>query len=273
MKVEKTKRTFKQWFKDEVNETKVLFKGLPAVPFAVICLSFIVMNLLATVALYNVEWAAGDIGIIVSWLSFLFGDMFVKRYGAKGAIKIQVAALFIALTTLAIMALGAFLEKALWGANYTLGVFSWETNADNGMVTLWTIGASAAAFLISAVVDAIISNAILTKFKKRTSFKAHAVAAWGSTFVGQFVDNLVFAFLFTFIASRVPGLQMSWGLQPVTVLAVFTCAIIGGLTELVLQVIFSPIGFKVAEKWRKEGVGAEYIALVPQAQEVNTDLE
>ena len=268
-----TKRTFKQWFKNEVLETKVLFKDLPAVPFAVICLSFIVMNLLATVALYNVGWAAGDIGIIVSWHSFLFGDMFVKRYGAKGAIKIQAAALFIALITLAIMAGGAFLEKALWGENYTLGVFSWEINAENGMVTLWTIGVSGFAFLISAIVDAIISNKILTKFKKRTSFKAHAVAAYASTFVGQFVDNLIFGFLFTFIASRVPGLQMSWGLSPVTVLAVFSCAIIGGLTELVLQIIFSPVGFKVAENWRKRGVGAEYVALVPQAKEVNTDIQ
>lgn len=273
MKEKKERRSFKQWVKDEIHETKVLFKGLPAIPFTMVVLSFILMNLLATVPLFNEPWIAGDCGIIVSWLAFLFGDMLVKRYGAKGSIKINITALLIALMVMGLLASGSAIEKGLFGANYSLGLFSWEFSLTNGMVTLWTLGASATAFIVSIVFNSLISNKILVAFKKRTSFKAYATAAYVSTFVGQFIDNIVFAFLFTFIASRIPEMQTAWSLQPVTVLAVIVCGLTGAVLELVLEVIFSPIGFKVAERWRKEGIGAEYIALVPGAQEVNTNVD
>lgn len=270
------KRTFKEWIKKEVHETKVLFKGLPAIPFTMICLSFILMNLLATVALYNEWWIAGDVGIIVSWLAFLFGDMIVKRYGAKASIKIQIAALLVALFTMGILAAGSAIENSIYaeaianGEYYPmLSLFSWEFNINNGMVTLWTLGASSLAFVVANVFNALVSKFVLLKFKKRTSFKAYATAAYISTFVGQFIDNLIFAFSFTFFASRI-GL---WGMSPLTVLAMFTCSLTGAILELVLEVIFSPIGYKIAEHWRKEGIGQEYIALVPEAQEVNTNID
>jgi len=273
IKEKKKRRTFKEWIKDEVHETKVLFKGLPAIPFTMVCLSFILMNLLATVPLYNEPWIAGDVGIIVSWMAFLFGDMFVKRYGAKGSIKIQIAALLVALLTMGLLAAGSAIEVAKFGANYCLGIFSWQFDLEHGAVTLWTLGASAAAFVVATLFNSFISDFVLVKFKERTSFKAYATAAYISTFVGQFVDNIVFAMLFTFIASRIPQMQTAWSLQPVSFLAIVVCALTGAVLELLLEVIFSPIGFKVAERWRKEGIGAEYIALVPEAQEVNTNVD
>ena len=275
-KVEKQKRSLRQWLKDEAHETRVLFKGLPSIPFAAVCISFILMNLLATVALYNEWWIAGDVGIIVSWIAFLFGDMFVKRYGAKGAIKIQIAALAVALVTFGILAAGSAIETALYGSYIATGeyypmlsLFSWEFNIDTGMVTLWTLGSSALAFIVANIFNAVVSRFILVRFKQRTSFKAYATAAYISTFIGQFVDNMIFASTFTFIASRI-GL---WGMSPVTVLGIVMCSFTGALLELIFEVVFSPIGFKVAERWRKEGVGAEYIALVPDAQEVNTNVD
>lgn len=271
--VKKERRTFKKWIQDEVHETKVLFKGLPAIPFAMVCLSFILMNLLATVPLFQTSWIAGDVGIIVSWLSFMVGDMFVKRYGAKGSIKINLAALLVALFTMGLLAIGSSIEVAKFGMNYSLGLFNWSFDLQHGAVTLWTLGASAAAFIVATIFNSVVSKFILTKFKERTSFKAYAAAAYGSTFVGQFVDNIVFAMLFTFIASRIPEMQTAWSLEPLTILAAVTCALTGAVLELLLEVVFSPIGFKVAEKWRKEGVGAEYVALVPEAQEVNTNVE
>ena len=271
--MKKQKRSIKEWFKQEMYETKVLFKGIPAIPFTMVVMSFILMNLLATVPLYNVSWAAADVGILVSWMAFLFGDMFVKRYGAKGSIKIQMAALIIAFITMGILAGGSALEVLLCGENYTLGLFSWKFDMEHGAVTLWTLGVSGIAFIVSNIFNSLISKFVLTKFKKRTSFKAYATAAYTSTFVGQFIDNFIFAMLFTFIASRIPEMQTAWSLQPVTFLAVVVCALTGSVLELLLEVIFSPIGFKVADRWRKEGVGAEYIALVPDAQEVNTDVE
>ncbi len=268
----KPRKSFKEWLKQDWHETKVLFKGIPAIPFAMVCMSFILMNILATVPLYNESWIAGDAGIIVSWMAFLFGDMFVKRYGAKGSIKIQLASLVIALFTLGILAAGSAIESALWGTN-ALSLFSWKFDMEHGAVTLWTLGASAAAFIISNIFNSLISDRILRKFKDKTSFKAYATAAYVSTFIGQFVDNIIFAMLFTYIASRNPQMQIAWALQPITLLATVTCAITGGILELLLEVIFSPIGFKVAERWRKEGIGAEYIALVPDAKEVNSNVD
>lgn len=35
------------------------------------------------------------------------------------------------------------------------------------------------------------------------------------------------------------------------------------------QVILSPVGFKIAQNWRKNGVGHAYVDLVDEAKEVN----
>ena len=48
-------------------------------------------------------------------------------------------------------------------------------------------------------------------------------------------------------------------------------ALVGAVVELLCQVIFSPLGYKIASNWRKNGIGNEYIALVKEAQEVNDD--
>ena len=47
----------------------------------------------------------------------------------------------------------------------------------------------------------------------------------------------------------------------------------GMVIELIGQMIFSPIGFKIANSWRKNNVGQEYVDLVKEAQEVNKNLD
>lgn len=65
--------------------------------------------------------------------------------------------------------------------------------------------------------------------------------------IGQFVDNLVFA-------SLVSKIFFGWTWKQV----VF-CSLAGAIAELLSEVIFSPIGFKVCKKWEKNNVGADYI--------------
>lgn len=36
-------------------------------------------------------------------------------------------------------------------------------------------------------------------------------------------------------------------------------ALCGMIVELIFQIIFSPIGFKIANRWKKENIGEEYI--------------
>lgn len=84
---------FKTWLKKDWHETKVLFKCLPALPFAILSAALIAMNFLANKGIVSQSWFSMDAGIIVSWVSFLAGDTLVKRFGAKAAIKINIAAI------------------------------------------------------------------------------------------------------------------------------------------------------------------------------------
>ena len=56
----------KSWFKKDWNETKTLFRCLPALPFAVLCAALIAMNILANKTIVNETWIALDAGICVS---------------------------------------------------------------------------------------------------------------------------------------------------------------------------------------------------------------
>jgi len=47
-----------------------------------------------------------------------------------------------------------------------------------------------------------------------------------------------------------------------TVLQCSTCALTGALAELVMEVAFSPIGYRITKKWRRESVGAEYLLAI-----------
>ena len=65
----------KNWFKKDWNETKVLFRCLPALPFAILCGALIAMNILANKTIVNESWIALDAGIAVSWISFRFWSL------------------------------------------------------------------------------------------------------------------------------------------------------------------------------------------------------
>ena len=97
----------KNWLKNDWQETKVLFKCLPALPFAVLCAALIAMNFLANKAIVSESWISLDAGIIVSWIAFLAGDMLVKRFGAKASIKVNVASIGVQLLAIGLLTLGA----------------------------------------------------------------------------------------------------------------------------------------------------------------------
>ena len=81
------------------------------------------------------------------------------------------------------------------------------------------------------------------------SFLVYAVRTYISTAVGQFADNLVFALI-------VSHIFFGWSM-----LQCITCSVTGMIVELLCEVIFSPIGFSVCKKWKKDNVGKEYFEL------------
>lgn len=240
-----------KWLKNEIKVSQVLFRSVPGVVLSLLLLSIVLMNLLASVALVNTSWIALDAGIFVAFIGFLLLDMIVKRFGAKAAIRVTVLGFIVNLAVAGLFTLVAVIANAS-GQYYPLADYATTTQ-------WWIIGASATAFLISDIADALIHELILKRFKKnKEGIVAHATSAWVSTFFGQTFDNLLFGLLFTFPASMI-GL---WGMKPMSLLGLVSFALAGGIAELLCQVLFTPYGYKVAEGWRAKGVGQEYLDLV-----------
>ena len=249
-----TFQRIKQWIKKDWNETKVLFRCIPALPFALLCVALVAMNYLANKGIIPEpadNYIQLDAGILVSWIAFLAADMLVKRFGAKAAIKANIAAILLQLVCVLLLTAGTLIP---WGS---------EADAIEGFdeifaLSIWPLAAGTAAFIIATIVDSLISKFLLTRFKNRTSFKAYAVASYTSTAIGQFLDNLLFALFFSIWQSWFTNINAIW---------LFAAA--GMVVELIAQAILSPVGYWIARRWAKNGVGKEYIALVDEAKAVN----
>lgn len=248
----------KEWLKKDWNETKVLFKCLPALPFAILCASLIAMNFLANKGIVPApldKYFQADAGIIVSWVAFLAGDMLVKRFGAKAAIKVNLAAISVQLFAVILFTIGSLIP---WGYSIEPGSYE-DTFNSIFRLSLWPLLAGTGAFIIATITDSFLSKFVLTRFKNRTTFRAYATASYASTAVGQFVDNLSFGLLFSVWQPWFTSFSAIW---------LYSAA--GMIIELVCQAIFSPVGYRISRSWAKKGIGNEYIELVKEAQEVNS---
>lgn len=103
----------------------------------------------------------------------------------------------------------------------------------------------------------MLNAAIGKMFKKNPDGKlAFFTRAYISTFVGQALDNFIFmAGVYCVFA------PIYWNMS----LPILTCvgtAILGGFFELVVEIVFSPIGYISSKRWAEEGIGQEYIDLL-----------
>ena len=44
-----------------------------------------------------------------------------------------------------------------------------------------------------------------------------------------------------------------------TFLQCVMCSLTGAVAELIMEVVFSPIGYRITRKWQKKSVGKEYL--------------
>lgn len=243
-------------FKELLTEFSVLQKNLPPVVVAMFFLSIVAMNLLANKSIGGLpEWLALDCGIIFSWVTFLLMDMVVKRYGMRAGNFLSVAALFANLFV-ALMFFFAGLIPGTWGESYVEGSEAVINVAlDNTFRGTWfVLLGSSAAFLLAAFVNNGL-NFIIGKAIKKKNFGEFALRAYVSTFIGQFVDNFTFALI-------VSHNFFGW-----TMLQCVTCALTGAVAELLFEVLFSPIGYRVAKKWEANKVGQNYLDYLQQKKE------
>ena len=239
----------KEHFAREAIEYKLLLKAIPATVVTLFVVSVICMNLLANKTLLQLDWIALDGGILISWLSFMCMDIITKHFGPKASNSITVLAAVINLLTCLIFFVASIIPSN--AGDYT--VFD-EIFGGTWFILL----GSTVAVLASAMINNTLNWTIGKAFRKNPDGKlAYAARTYVSTFIGQFLDNFIFSLIvFVFFA------PIFWNGFHWTPLQCAMCALAGAVAELIMEIVFSPIGYRITKKWQQEAVGKEYLDFV-----------
>ena len=238
--------SYKKWIRKEKEETVILLRSIPATVVSLFVVSVICMNLLANKTLVQTPWIALDGGILISWLSFMCMDIITKYFGPKASNKIAILASSINVLTCLIFFIASIIPSK--ANDYT--AFD-EIFGGTWFILL----GSTIAFLTSAVINNFINWTIGKAFHDHPNGKlAYAVSTYVSTFAGQFLDNFIFSIIvFVFFA------PIFWAGFHWTVLQCATCALTGAVAEVIMEILFSPIGYRVLMRWKEQNVGEEYL--------------
>lgn len=235
----------KKWIKREGEKTSILLRSIPAAVVTLFVVSVICMNLLANKTLLQLDWIALDGGILISWLSFMCMDVITKHFGPGASNRISVLAALINLLTCLIFFTASVIPSN--ASDYS------EFDRIFGGTWFILLG-STVAFLLSALINNFLNFAIGKAFKKNPDGKAaYAMRSYVSTFIGQFLDNFIFSLIVFVGFAPIFWDGFSW-----TPLQCVFCALTGALAELVMEMIFSPMGYRITKRWRERGVGSEY---------------
>lgn len=234
------------WLKNEKEETVTLLRCIPVTVVTLFVVSVISMNLLANKTLLQLDWIALDGGILISWLSFMCMDIITKHFGPKASNRISILAAAINLLTCLIFFVASMIPS-------NAGDYSSFDTIFGG--TWFILLGSTVAFLASAVINNMLNWSIGRAFKKNPESRtAYAMSAYISTFIGQFMDNFIFS-LIVFVGFA----PIFWNGFHWTVLQCAMCALTGAVAELIMEIIFSPFGYRIITRWREHNVGKEYL--------------
>ena len=244
--------------KNLFTETKLLLRNIPSLITALFVTAVVSMNLLANKSIdLGVSWLALDCGILFSWLVFLLMDIVTKRFGVRAANILATVALAANLF-FSVVYLAMSYIPGTWSQSFvdTVGGAALVNGALDGTFrsSWYVILGSSVAFMASAVTNNFLNYAFgrLLKAHPTASFY---LSCYLSTFIGQFLDNILFAFIVSY---------HFFGWSP---LQCVMCAVTGAVAELLFEVVFSPVGYKVVRKYEKEGVGQAYIDYVRARKE------
>ena len=223
--------------KKTVSEFREMLKTVPPLLLTLTVLAVVGMNLLANKSIVNLDWLALDAGFLLSWMAFLTMDILTHCYGPRAATLFSVFALVLNLLMAGIF-FAASRIPGVWGESFVEGSEAVINAAlDNTFGGTWFILlGSSVAFLVSAFVNNFLNYGVGKLLKKQEGFGQFALRSYVSTFIGQFVDNLVFAL----IVSKV---FFGW-----TMLQCFTCAMTGAVAELLFEIVFSPLGYRISQR-------------------------
>ena len=244
----------KEWLYKEKKQTSILMRSIPTTVVTLFVVSVICMNLLANKTLLQLDYIALDGGILISWLSFMCMDMITKHFGPGASNRISLLAVGINLLTCLIFFVASAIPS---NANDYSGFDSIFGG------TWFILLGSTVAFLSSALINNMLNSAIGRSFKKNPDGKlAYAMRTYVSTFIGQFFDNFIFS-LIVFVGFA----PVFWNGFCWTPIQCATCALTGAVAELIMEMLFSPIGYRIVTKWKNNSVGKEYLDYIKERDE------
>lgn len=248
-----TAMDFRKWIRREGEELAILLRSIPATVVTLFVVSVISMNILANKTLYQNSWIALDGGILISWLSFMCMDIITKYFGPKASNRIAILASMINLLTCAIFFIASIIPS-------NAGDFDALDRILGG--TWFILLGSTIAFISSAIINNMLNWTIGKAFRKNPDGKlAFAMRTYISTFIGQAADNFIFSIIvFVFFA------PIFWNGFHWTVLQCATCALTGAIVELILEIVFSPFGYRLLQKWKALSIGKEYLSYVSKKE-------
>ena len=230
-------------------EAKLVLRNIPGSVTTIFVVSVVLMNILANKSIINAEYASVTSGIALSWVSYLCMDCVCKYFGARAATILNGFAVITNLCASVLIA-AVLLIPGVWAS--ALGqtnpdVFEIvNASLDSTLSSTWyvVIGSSVAMFL-GGVVNSF-SNKLIGSIVDNSKYRGFLIRSSLSTALGQLVDNLVFAIFVSYVF-------FGWSIPQV-----IGCSVIGMVMELVIEVVFSPIGYRITRKWEVEGIGSEY---------------
>lgn len=256
----KNKRSFGAAIASYAKETVLLLRSIPSPVVALFVISVVTMNLLANKTLFQNQIIAIDGGILVSWLSFMCMDVVTKHFGPRASTKMCVFAIAVNLLTCLIF--------------YIVSII--PSDADdyakfNEIIggTWFVLLSSTIAFFCSALINNFSNWLIGKAFHKNPDGKAaFFIRTYVSTFIGQFFDNLIFAVMCFMVFAPIYWNGFSW-----TFLQCVTCSLLGAGLELLMEILFSPIGYGVTRVWKKQNVGEKYFAFLEDKHQAKIEAE
>ena len=206
------KKTAKQFFKHLGHEIVDFFnpkewlktlRSVPALALALITVATVLMNILANKSIINLPWLIQDAGILMSWVGFLVGDLLVKAFGSKNAIRVNLTCLGISLFISGLLAIVAVVPgewSPVFDPTINPGDLGSNINAavNSVMGNVWyVILGSAVASAVGLVVNGLTQGLLIKKIETKHGdrYWGFFVASAASTMIGQIIDNMVFALL------------------------------------------------------------------------------
>lgn len=245
---------FKEWV--------ILLRSVPAVALALITVSTVLMNILANKSIIELPWLIQDAGVILSWVGFLVGDLLVKNFGSKNAIRVNLTCLALSLFISGLLAIVAIIPGT-WSSAFVGDLINSDINngVNQVMGNVWyVILGSALASAVGLIINGLSQGLILKRLESKHGDKywGYLTASATSTILGQFVDNFVFASLVS--------LQFfpNW-----TWSKVFICSIAGAIFELIIEMLFTPLTYKISKNWDKNKIGIKFMPKLSEENQNN----